>query len=319
MKKKMFFGAILMAAAMTIVVGCNKEVKVNKEDKEKIQVMTSIYPVEQFAKIIGGDKVAVNTMVPEGAEPHDFEPKAKDIVKLNKSDLFIYNGLQMESWVDKVIETLENKDILIVNSSKNANVIANTEDHDHDHDHESEEHMNEESHVGHNHGKEDPHLWLGLDEASKQSKLIEEALIKVDPNNKSYYEENYNKFSSELKALKEEYKAKFEAKKSKDFITGHAAFAYLCRDFGLEQRSLEGVFGEGEVTPKQLRDLANYCKENNIKTIFMPDTASEKLSQTLATEVGAKIVKISSLETKTSSSSYIDVMRSNLETIYENI
>ena len=313
MKKKVFFGAIVIATLLISMVGCNKTEKVSKEDNNKIEVMTSIYPIEQFAKIIGGDKVNVRTMVPDGAEPHDFEPKAKDIVKLNESDLFIYNGLQMENWVDKVIKNVENKNLVIVNSSQNADVIANTED---EHDHEGHEHVD---HSGHNHGQEDPHIWLGLDEATKQCALIRDALVKIDPKNKSYYEGNYNNFATELKNLKEEYKEKFDSKNKKDFITGHAAFAYLCRDFGLEQRSLEGVFGEGEVTPKQLKNLVEYCKVNNIKTVFMPETASEKLSQTLANEVGAKVVKISSLETNSSGKGYLDTMKSNLETIYENI
>lgn len=312
MKRKVFFGAIVIATLLISMVGCNKTEKVNKEDNNKIEVMTSIYPIEQFAKIIGGNKVNVRTMVPDGAEPHDFEPKAKDIVKLNESDLFIYNGLQMENWVDKVIKNIENKNLVIVNSSKNANVIANTED-EHEEGHEHVDHS------GHNHGQEDPHIWLGLDEATKQCALIRDALVKIDPKNKSYYEGNYNNFATELKNLKEEYKEKFDSKNKKDFITGHAAFAYLCRDFGLEQRSLEGVFGEGEVTPKQLKNLVEYCKVNNIKTVFMPETASEKLSQTLANEVGAKVVKISSLETNSSGKGYLDTMKSNLETIYENI
>lgn len=312
MKRKVFFGAIVIATLLISMIGCNKTEKVNKEDNNKIEVMTSIYPIEEFAKIIGGNKVNVRTMVPDGAEPHDFEPKAKDIVKLNESDLFIYNGLQMENWVDKVIKNIENKNLVIVNSSKNANVIANTED-EHEEGHEHVDHS------GHNHGQEDPHIWLGLDEATKQCALIRDALVKIDPKNKSYYEGNYNNFATELKNLKEEYKEKFDSKNKKDFITGHAAFAYLCRDFGLEQRSLEGVFGEGEVTPKQLKNLVEYCKVNNIKTVFMPETASEKLSQTLANEVGAKVVKISSLETNSSGKGYLDTMKSNLETIYENI
>ncbi len=312
MKRKVFFGAIVIATLLISMIGCNKTEKVNKEDNNKIEVMTSIYPIEEFAKIIGGNKVNVRTMVPDGAEPHDFEPKAKDIVKLNESDLFIYNGLQMENWVDKVIKNIENKNLVIVNSSKNANVIANTED-EHEEGHEHVDHS------GHNHGQEDPHIWLGLDEATKQCALIRDALVKIDPKNKSYYEGNYNNFATELKNLKEEYKEKFNSKNKKDFITGHAAFAYLCRDFGLEQRSLEGVFGEGEVTPKELKNLVEYCKVNNIKTVFMPETASEKLSQTLANEVGAKVVKISSLETNSSGKGYLDTMKSNLETIYENI
>lgn len=317
MKKKIIYLTAITATFLLFIVGCNKEKDVTKEDGDKIKIMTSIYPIEQFAKEIGGDKVTVETMVPPAAEPHDFEPKAKDMIKLNNSDIFVYNGLQMEPWVDKVLKTVENKDLLVINSSKNANVIKTLEDHEEGED--NHEHEEESSHDGHNHGPEDPHIWLGLEEATKQSELIKNSLIEVDPKNKDYYEENYQKFSKELKDLKGEYEIKFKEVKNKDFITGHAAFAYLCRDFGLEQKSLEGVFGEGEVTPRQLSNLVNYCKEKNIKTVFMPDTASEKLSETLANEVGAKVIKISSLETNSAGKSYIETMRDNLSTILEGI
>lgn len=315
MKKKKIFLATILTIGALIFTGCtSSEVKTNKEEEKKVKIMASIYPIAEFSRIIGGDKVVVNTMVPEGAEPHDFEPKAKDMVKLNSSNLFVYNGLQMESWVDKVLNTVESKDLVVLNSSTNAKVIV-SEGEEEEHDLEGDEH----SHEGHNHGPEDPHIWLGAEEAMKQSELIKDKLVEIDSKNKEYYEKNYENFKNQLLEMKKEYREKFDGVSNKNFVTGHGAFAYLCRDFDLKQKSLEGVFGEGEVTPKQLKDLTNYCKENNVKVVFMPDTASEKLSETLAKEIGAKVVKISSLETNSFNKGYVETMKSNLEIIYENM
>ncbi|MGL4453623.1 MAG: metal ABC transporter solute-binding protein, Zn/Mn family [Sarcina sp.] len=322
MKRKIVFGAIIGAlmlgfVACTVATGSKIE---EKDDAGKIKVMTSIYPIKEFTQIIGGDKVSVSSMVPDGAEPHDFEPKAKDMVELGKSKVFIYNGLGMEHWVDKVLETVDNNNITVVNTSKNAKVIdvsseaqvnMHSDDDGHDHEHTQDD--------GHNHGRLDPHIWLSFTEAKNQGKLIEEALVKVDPANKDYYTANYNKFASELDAIGKEYGEKFKNIPNKSFVTGHAAFAYLCRDLGLTQMSVEDAFGEGEITPQHLKTLADYCKTNNVKVIFMPDTASEKVSQTLANEVGAKVVKVSGLETKNADKSYIETMKENLETIYNNL
>ena len=321
MKRKIIFGAVVSIlmlgfAACTMVTGSKID---NKKDLEKIKVMTSIYPIKEFTEIIGGDKVSVKSMVPDGAEPHDFEPKAKDMVELGKSQLFIYNGLGMEHWVDKVLSTVHDDKLTVVDTSKNAKIIEVSNEKEveiHDEDGHNHEHTQGD---GHNHGKLDPHIWLSFSEAKNQGKLIEEALIKVDPKDKDYFIANYNKFANDLDQVSQEYGEKFKNIPNKSFVTGHAAFAYLCRDLGLTQISVEDAFGEGEITPQHLKELADYCKTNNVKVIFMPDSASEKVSQTLANEVGAKVVKISSLETKNGDKSYIETMKENLETIYDNL
>ncbi len=317
MKRKIIFAtAIVVILSILGFIGITKKHEVDAAEQGKIKVMTSIYPLKEFAQIIGGDKVIVRSMVPDGAEPHDFEPKSKDIVHLNSSQLFLYNGLGMENWVDKVLAMIENKNLEVVNTSKNTNVILVDKDGEEVHD-EHENHGDDDDH--HDHGRQDPHIWLSLKEAKNQSKLIEEALIKIDPANASYYTNNYNNFAAKLDSLYDEYSKKFASLPNKNFVTGHAAFGYLCRDFGLNQVSVEDVFGEGEITPQHLKQISEYCKANNVKTIFMPDSTSEKVSQTLANEVGAKLVKISSLESQNGNKTYLQTMEDNLSTIYNNL
>ena len=291
MKKKILAG-VLAGIMGIMLIGC--ETKGNTEDttNDKLNIMVSIYPLKEFTEKIAGDKAEVNGLVPENMEPHDYEPKTKDFEKLMKSDAFIYNGLGMETWVDQVNETLKDKDVVIVNSSDGIDVRKEGD-------------------------AVDPHSWLSLKQAQVQSENIKNTLVKLDEENKDYYEENYNKFKEELDALYDEYKPKFDQLDKKDFITGHAAFGYLCRDFGLTQKSVENLFGEGEPTPKQLEDLVKLAKENNIKTIFTESLASPKVSETLASEVGAKVQPIMTLESKEDGKSYIEAMRYNLEEIYK--
>lgn len=266
----------------------------NKEVESRISVVVSFNPLKEFAEVIGGDKVSVKVIVPEGSEPHDFEPKPRDMESINNANIFVYNGLGMESWIDKTLNSIDNKNLVSVDASKGTDVIKSN-------------------------NQADPHIWLSLKEAKIEANNIKEALIKVDAANKDYYEKNYNDFSGKLDNLYNEYKVKFDSISNKNFVAGHAAFAYLCRDFGLDQNSVEDVFAEGEPTPKKMKDLVDYCIVNNIDVVFMEELASPKVSETLAKEVGAHIEKIYTIESREDNKDYLESMKYNLEKIYTSL
>lgn len=293
MKKKIIAGVLALFMGITLI-GCETNAKTVTQNStnDKLNITVSIYPLKEFTQKIGGDKVEVKCLVPDNMEPHDYEPKTKDFKELTNSKAFIYNGLGMEEWVDDVNESIKANNVVIVDSSTGIEVRKEGE-------------------------AVDPHIWLSLKNAEIQCKNIKDTLVKLDEKNKDYYEENYNKFKEELEGLYNEYKPKFDALNKKNFITGHAAFGYLCRDFGLTQKSVENLFAEGEPTPKQLEELVNFCKENNIKTVFSESLASPKVSETLAKEVDAKVVPILTLESNENDKSYIEAMRYNLNEIYD--
>jgi len=268
----------------------------------KIKVSVTFDAMKELVKAIGKDKVSISTIIPDGTEPHDFEPKARDLVNLSSAKLFVYNGLGMESWVTDAIKSVNNKNLITVDASASITPIANTN-------------KGETS----KHGQYDPHIWLSLTNAKLISKSIADALSKIDPSNQSYYEANYNNFSSKSDALSNEYAQKFATVSNKSFVTGHAAFAYLCRDFGLTQNSVEDVFAEGEPSAKQLVNLVTYCKENHVTTIFAEELASPEVSKTLADEVGAKVKTIYTIESREDGKSYLDRMQDNLSEIYESL
>jgi zinc transport system substrate-binding protein len=238
-------------------------------------------------------------MIPSGTEPHDFEPKARDIEELSNADVFVYNGLGMETWVDKALEIVGDGRLIVVNASKGCSPLR------------SDELSNE--------GNYDPHLWVSLKGAEIEAKNIMEALIKADSKNTSYYEKNYAEFYNSLERLVNEYSEKFKRLPNRNFVTGHAAFAYLCRDFGLKQNSVEGVFAEGEPSAKKLKGLIDYCKNNKIKTVFVEDMVSPRVSETLAEAVGANTVKIYTAESKENNKTYLQCMVDNMKNIYASL
>jgi len=292
MKKKIISGVLaILTGVMLIGCGTKTETATKNIMDDKLNIIVSIYPLKEFTEKIAGDKATVTCLVPDNMEPHDYEPKTKDFETLSKSKIFIYNGLGMETWVDQVNEVIKEKGVTILDSSAGVEV------------------RKEENAV-------DPHIWLSVKNAEIQSENIKNTLVKLDEKNKDYYEENYKKFKEELENVYDEYKPKFDTLNKKNFVTGHAAFGYLCRDFGLTQKSVENLFSEGEPTPKQLEDLVKFCKENNIKTVFSESLASPKVSQTLAKEVGAQVVPILTLESKEDDKDYIKAIRYNLDEIY---
>lgn len=302
LKKLIIF--VLFSCTMLTFTSCgSKNVENNNVDsKSNIKVVVTFNAMREIAAAVGKDKVDILTIIPDGTEPHDFEPKAKDLENLNSAKIFMYNGFGMEPWVDNIIQSIDNKSLLSIDSSKGSEGIKNI-----DSDEIKE------------HGQYDPHLWLSLKGAKNQAKNIKDALVKVDSSNKDYYEKNYNDFALQLDTLYDEYNKKFENLSNKSFVTGHAAFGYLCRDFGLKQNSVEDVFASGEPSAKKLKELTDFCKKNNIKTIFVEDMVSPKVSNALAKEVGAKVETINTIESKDVNKDYIQCMRENLEKIYNSL
>lgn len=268
----------------------------------KVQVSVSFNALKELTEAVGGDKVEISTIIPDGTEPHDFEPKAQDLVGLSKAQVFVYNGLGMEAWAEDAVSAADNKNLIAVNASDGVTPITNTD----------EAEISE-------HGQYDPHIWLSLKCAETEVTNIKDALVKVDTDNKEYYESNCSDFISKLESLYSEYSEKFKSVDKKSIVTGHAAFAYLCRDFGLTQNSVEGVFAEGEPTAQQLTELVDYCKSNNVTTIFSEDMASPEVSKTLASEVGAKVETIYTVESAEDGKTYLERMEDDLSKIYDGL
>lgn len=269
---------------------------------DKIKVSVTFDAMQEFVKAVGGDMVEISTIIPAGTEPHDFEPKAQDLVALSAAQVFVYNGFGMETWVPDAVAAANNDALVVIEASKGATPITNTD----------EDEIAE-------HGQYDPHLWLSLKGAEIEAGNIKDGLVAADPDNADYYEANYADFAAQLESLFEEYNGKFEQTAKKSFVTGHAAFGYLCRDFGLSQNSVEDVFAEGEPSAQQLTELVDYCKQNGVTTIFAEEMASPEVSETLANEVGAKVETIYTVESAEDGLTYLQRMEDNLSEIYDSL
>lgn len=291
--KKLIVMMLVMLAAVSVCTAAEK----------KLNVAVSFNAMNEMVQAVGGNRVNTTIIIPEGTEPHEFSPKPSNLKMIKKADMLVFNGLDMESgWLPKSVKAAGNKRLVLVDASKGATAIKNT-----DPDTIKEE------------GQYDPHLWLSIKGAELQTENIKNALIKADPSDKAYYEKNCAVLHAKLNKLFSEYKTKFASVKNQSFVTGHAAFAYFSRDFGLTQNSVEDVFASGEPTAKKLKELTDYCKKHNIKTIFVEDMVSPKVSETLAHEVGARAMKIYTVESKEDGKDYLASIEANLKMIYESM
>ncbi len=283
------------------VTSCTRTEKGPAERARKLKVTVTFNALKEMAQAVGGEYAEISTIIPDGMEPHEFEPKAQDMEALSTADVFVFNGFGLEKWAPQAIAAAQNKKLIAVDSSEDATPIAL----------EGEE--------AKEHGGTDPHLWLSLKGAQIQTRNIANAFGKADPAHADAYAKNADAFIAELDKLYAEYAPKMKAAPSHIIVTGHAAFAYLCRDFALEQSSVEDVFATGEPTAQQLASLVEFAKEKKVKTIFVEEMVSPAVSKTLANEISAKVATIYTMESAEDNKDYLARMRDNLDAIYKSL
>ena len=291
--KKVLILVLIMALLVSMFQFKNNIVNaVSEESKIKITVTT--IPLKEFAQKIGGENVEVNYIVPEGIRVQDFEPKICDLDELLKSKIFIYNGFGLEPWVENLKEDLNDYSVKTINASVNVGAIVKNK-------------------------TRNPYVWLSLKEAKKQAIEVKKVLCKVDNKNKTYYEDNYDTLIAEIDKLIQEYEEKFKSLNNKEFVTEYSSFAYLARDYGLNNKSILGSYNESEATTSNKEELIKYCKDKNIKVLFDESQGNSEGIVELAEEINAKVEKLYSLESLSDDLSYVETMKVNLETIYKSL
>lgn len=277
--------------------------------KEKLLVYSSFYPMYDFTRKIGGERVEVVNMVPAGTEPHDWEPAATDIVGLEKADVFVYNGAGLEHWVEDVLAALGNKTLVVAEASAG---IALMEGHAHEGE-EEEAHDEEESDY-------DPHVWLNPQNAKIEAENIKNALVQADPAGAEYYEENYKAFAAKLDVLDEEFKSTLAGLPGKTIVVAHEAFGYLCSRYGLTQMGIEGLSPDSEPDAARMAEVIDFVKQNNVKVIFFEELVSPKVAEAVAAETGASTEVLNPIEGLTqeqidAEDDYLSIMRQNLKAL----
>lgn len=273
----------------------------NPDNHTRLQVVTSFYPLYEFTKAVGGDKIDLTTLIPFGVEPHDWEPSPQKISQLQNADLIIYNGIGFDSWLKDRVDKSK-----LVDVSDGVHLIELQQ--------EDKESTNVKSSF-------DPHIWLDPIIAKNISKSISSYLIKLDPTNSDYYKQNTDRFVEQLDLLDDHIKKSLSDCKLNEFISFHEAFQYLANRYGLTQYSVQGLSPEGEILPQQISKIISLAKNLNISTIYSEDLRDPRLAEILASEIpNGNVLVLSPIEgidkvEQENNISYIDKMKTNINNL----
>lgn len=264
----------------------------SQQVSDQHKILVTFYPIYQFTKAVGGDKVDVSVIIPSGVEPHDWEPTIQDIENLKKANMIIVNGAGLEPWIPKLVS--ENPNVVIVDSSKNIELLK------------------------HGNNMTDPHIWLDPILVKIQVQNIADGLTKIDPKNADYYQKNANQYKEKLDSLDNEIKTDLANCNKKDFLSFHDSFSYFSKEYGLNQNTIVGGLNpEAEPTAQTLEDITQKAKTLGINVVFTEEAVNPQVSKVIADEIHGKVLVLSPLEVTNINDSYIEKMQTNLSNLKE--
>jgi zinc transport system substrate-binding protein len=295
----------------------------NGEKDGKLDVYTTVYPIEDFTKKIGGEHVEVQSIYPPGADEHTFEPSQKDMIKMADGEIFFYVGMGLEGFVEKSKTILENEDVKVVPVSKDIEVEHEEAGHDEeehagdDHGHTEDEHA--EGDHEHHHDV-DPHIWLNPEYSKHMAEVIAETLSKTMPEHKEEFQSNLKDLNVDLDALDADFKKMAETAPNKTFYVSHAAYSYWEERYGLHQEAIAGLNTSDEPSQQELKKIIDQAKKDDVQYILFEQNVSSRLTEVVQKELGAKSLHLHNLsvlteEDRDENDDYFSLMRQNIETL----
>jgi zinc transport system substrate-binding protein len=291
----------------------------NSVATKKIRVVTSVFPLFEFAQAVLGERGEVSLLLPPGAETHTWQPRPSDIIRLSSADLFIYIGADLEPWLQDILKSVRNPNLRVLEASRGIPMID-----EEGAAHKGREHEGEgivPSEQEHEHGARDPHIWLDFKIDQIIVDKITTALSEMDPEGSSIFEKNASAYKEKLKVLDQKFKDGLRDCDHRTIILGgHAAFGYLARSYNLRQISIYGLSPDSRPTPKKLVEVVELAKKYRIKVIFFEVYVRDELAKVLAEEVGARTLVLNpganlTKEQLKSGKSFFDIMEENLENL----
>jgi len=255
---------------------------------EPIPVFVSVPPQKYFVEKIGGTLVSVSVMVQPGANPHIYEPRPSQMTALAKTRIYFAIGVTFENaWLPKFAKL--NPNMRIVHTDKGIDKMAMVAHH-HPEEEEDAEHdpRSKEAHREDAHGTLDPHVWVAPSEVKIIARNILQALLEIDPSNRTVYQSHEEAFVREIDELDKEMKSLFADKKGLKFMVYHPSWGYFARAYGLEQVPVE-MEGK-EPKPEQLKALIEQSRKEGIKIIFVQPQFSTKSAETIAKAIGGQVI-----------------------------
>ena len=276
-----------------------------------LKVVTTLFPLQEFARAVGGENVQVEMIIPPGVEPHAWEPKPSDVTKISRADVFIYIGPAMEPWVENLLKATRGERLKVVEASRGLPLL---EAKDSQPAHPTNQGPGRE-------GQVDPHLWLDFSLDVKIVDAIAAAFAEKDPGEGSRHRANAEAYKLRLDALDKKFQSSLSSCRQRQIILGgHSAYSYLAKRYGLQQIPLYGISPNAEPTPKKLTMVINAAKNHGAKYIFFEELVNPKLAQVLAQEAGLQTLVLNDGANLTREQikqkvTFLGLMQKNLENL----
>src|SRR5438046_2677014 len=269
--------------------------------QDRLPVVASFTILGDLVKNVGGDRVAVETLVGPNGNAHVYAPSPNDAKKAVDAKLVFVNGLGFEGWLERLVKASGTKAPIIVATNGIKPLERAGGGHDHDH------------------GRADPHAWQSVANAKIYVANIRDALIAADPASKDTYVANAAAYLAKLDALEREVReviAKIPADRRR-VITSHNAFGYFQDAYGLSFTAPQGVSTEAEASAKDVAAIITQIKKQKVAAVFLENVTDPRLVQQIARETGAKVggtlYSDALTDEKGDAPTYIDLIRHNLK------
>ena len=276
-----------------------------KADDGKMDVVATSTMIHDLVKVIGGDRINTVGLVGVGVDPHLYQATAGDVTKMNDADVVVYNGLHFEGRMGEIFASLteQGKNIICIEDSIPVELIQKDPE-----------------------GAPDPHIWWNMTIWTGATKHIAAELAKFDPANADYYLANADAYLVELELL-DAYIINRVAEipeTQRILITAHDAFEYFASSYGFTVKGVQGISTETEAATSDVRELANFIVENNIKAMFVETSVSSKTIEAVQSAVkaqGSEVVIGGTLysdslgDESTNTETFIKTYKSNVDTI----
>jgi len=293
MKMKWMVGWLLLSGSMAFA---------------SLRVFVSIEPQRFLVEQIGGDRVEVSVMVPQGKNPHGYEPLPSQVKQLGGAAVWFTVGLEFEQVLASRIKKAYPK-LRLVDTSEGIqkrtltemDVLASEEEHDEHHD----EHHDEDTV-----GAIDPHVWMSLRLAEVQARHIRDTLTNLDRKGAATYQSRYEALVQQLRALDREITKKLAPYQGRVFFIYHPVLGYFARDYGLVQMAIET--GGKEPSPALLNTLIQKAKKQGVRVVFVQEGFPRRSAEAVARAIKGRVVEVNPL-----SPDYVGMFRRISEALVE--
>ena len=278
----------MLLAASVAAIAYHEYSKLGEEDDDRLGVVVTVAPQEEMAQRVGGELVKVTVMVPEGRDPHTYEPTSAQMKDVADAGLYfmVGSGVEFETaWMDKIEE--QNDDMLVVEGVHGI-VLRETDGEPVGDEEHAEEESDEHDHTG-----ADPHIWMSLRNAVIMVENLRDGLMVIDSDNAGAYIDNADEYIAELEALDDDITHDLEDHAGDAFLVYHPAFGYFANDYGLVQMAIEE---DGkEPGSAGLAAVIEQAKESGIKAVFVEPQFDKQSAEAIRDEIGGEVITLNSL------------------------